>query len=160
MGYDKQKDVVWICPNKTKGDIVTIQNLRIGLPKAPPRKKMLFYDKSKKDQYWIRQELDPLCTRDNIDKYEDFIIEEFKRRREGIWFLNNGKPTYITGSHYMYIQWSKIDVGYPEYRDANRRLFIFWEACKLDYRCYGICYLKNIRSGFSYCSASEIVNIA
>ena len=85
-------------------------------------------------------------TRDNVELAENYIIEEFKRRREGVWFLNKGVPTYITGSHYMYIQWSKIDIGYPEYRDANRR--------------YGICYLKNRRSGFSYCSASEIVNIA
>tara|TARA_R100000278_G_scaffold96113_1_gene73459 strand:+ start:2409 stop:4487 length:2079 start_codon:yes stop_codon:yes gene_type:complete len=160
MAYDKKNDVVWICPNNTKGDIITIQNLRIGLPKPPTKKSMLFSNKTKKNQYWRREEINPLCTRDNVDKFEDYIIEEFRRRREGVWFLNKGVPTYITGSHYMYIQWSKIDVGYPEYRDANRRLFLFWEACKVDYRCYGICYLKNRRSGFSYCSASEIINIA
>ena len=42
--------------------------------------------------------------------------------------MNNGEPTYITGSHYMFIQWSNIDVGYPDYRDANRKFFVFWEA--------------------------------
>ena len=160
MAYDKKNDVVWICPNNTKGEIITIQNLRIGLPKQPLKKTMLFYNKKKKEQYWIREEMPANFTRDNVELAENYIIEEFKRRREGVWFLNKGVPTYITGSHYMYIQWSKIDIGYPEYRDANRRLFLFWEACKLDYRCYGICYLKNRRSGFSYCSASEIVNIA
>ena len=160
MAYDKKNDVVWICPNNTKGEIITIQNLRIGLTKQPLKKTMLFYNKKKKEQYWIREEMPANFTRDNVELAENYIIEEFKRRREGVWFLNKGVPTYITGSHYMYIQWSKIDIGYPEYRDANRRLFLFWEACKLDYRCYGICYLKNRRSGFSYCSASEIVNIA
>ena len=160
MAYDKKNDVVWICPNNTKGEIITVQNLRIGLPKQPLKKTMLFYNKKKKEQYWIREEMPANFTRDNVELAENYIIEEFKRRREGVWFLNKGVPTYITGSHYMYIQWSKIDIGYPEYRDANRRLFLFWEACKLDYRCYGICYLKNRRSGFSYCSASEIVNIA
>jgi len=160
MAFDKKNDVVWICPNNTRGKVITIQNLNIGLPKAPPKKKMLFYGLKKKDQYWKRQEIDANCTRDNVADFEDYIIEEFKRRREGIWFLNKGEATYITGSQYMYIQWSKIDIGYPEYRDANRKLFLFWEACKVDYRCYGICYLKNRRSGFSYCSASEIVNIA
>ena len=29
--------------------------------------------------------------------------------------MNNGKPTYITGTHYMYLQWSKIDVGAPDF---------------------------------------------
>jgi len=68
--------------------------------------------------------------------------------------------TYITGSHYMYLQWSKIDVGKPDFREANRLFFIFWEACKADDRCYGICYLKNRRSGFSFMASGETVNQA
>jgi len=50
MAYDKKNDVVWICPNNTKGEIITIQNLRIGLPKQPLKKTMLFYNKKKKEQ--------------------------------------------------------------------------------------------------------------
>jgi len=68
--------------------------------------------------------------------------------------------TYITGTHYMYLQWSKIDVGAPDYREANRLFFMFWEACKADTRCYGMCYLKNRRSGFSFMSSAELVNQA
>jgi hypothetical protein len=94
------------------------------------------------------------------DKWYDFIDEEFKRRDEGFWFMNDGEPTYITGSHYMYLQWSKIDVGAPDFREANRLFFIFWEACKADKRCYGMCYLKNRRSGFSFMSSAETVNLA
>ena len=32
----------------------------------------------------------------------------------------------------MYLQWTSIDVGYPDFREANRILFLFWEACKAD----------------------------
>ena len=32
----------------------------------------------------------------------------------------------------MYLQWSKIDVGQADFREANRLFFIFWEACKAD----------------------------
>ena len=46
--------------------------------------------------------------------------------------MNKDKPTYITGTHYMYLQWSKIDVGAPDFREANRLFYIFWEACKAD----------------------------
>ena len=60
----------------------------------------------------------------------------------------------------MYLQWTKIDVGRPDYREANRLFFIFWEACKADKRCYGICYLKNRRSGFSFMASGETVNQA
>ena len=93
-------------------------------------------------------------------QWYDYIDEEFKRREEGFWFNNNGTPTYITGTHYMYLQWSKIDVGAPDFREANRLFYIFWEACKADKRCYGMCYLKNRRSGFSFMSSAETVNQA
>ena len=36
----------------------------------------------------------------------------------------------------------------------------FWEACKADRRCYGMCYLKNRRSGFSFMASGETVNMA
>ena len=60
----------------------------------------------------------------------------------------------------MYLQWSKIDVGPPDFREANRLFFLFWEACKADNRCYGMCYLKNRRSGFSFMASGEVVNLA
>ena len=46
-------------------------------------------------------------------KWVDYIEGEFDKREYGHWFMNNGVPTYITGSHYMYLQWSSIDIGYP-----------------------------------------------
>ena len=59
----------------------------------------------------------------------------------------------------MYLQWSNIDVGYPDFREANRVLWIHWEACKADNRSFGQTYLKIRRSGFSFMSSSECVNI-
>ena len=94
------------------------------------------------------------------EKWYDYIDKEFTRREEGFWFINKGKPTYITGTNYMYLQWSKIDVGQPDFRESNRLFYIFWEACKADKRSYGMCYLKNRRSGFSFMSSAESVNLA
>jgi hypothetical protein len=94
------------------------------------------------------------------NRWVDYIEQEFDYREQGCWFMNNGTPTYITGSHYMYLQWSKIDIGYPDYREANRIFFIFWEACMADPRSFGMIYLKIRRSGFSFMSSSECVNIA
>jgi len=53
-----------------------------------------------------------------------------------------------------------IDVGAADYRESNRLFFIFWEACKADQRCYGMAYLKNRRSGFSFMASGETVNMA
>ena len=168
-GYNSEYDFVCISKTGKIGSIVEIQNLRIALPTADEPYKR---SKDKAKQYWERfeypKELQRIKSRfdweeypvDFKEKWYDYIDEEFKRREEGFCFYNNGNPVYITGTHYMYLQWSKIDVGAPEYRDANRLFFIFWEACKADNRCYGMCYLKNRRSGFSFMASAELVNLA
>ena len=94
------------------------------------------------------------------DAWVNYIEQEFDRREEGFWFNNNNVPTYITGTHYCYLQWTKIDVGHPEFREANRIFFLFWEACKADKRSFGMCYLKIRRSGFSFMGSAETVNTA
>ena len=168
-GYNKDHDVVVISKTGKIGEIIEIQNLKIALPLSENP-----YSRSskKEEQYWeqmsypkeiskIKSTFDWNKQPDVFkDRWYDYIDNEFKYREEGLFFYNNGKPTYITGTHYMYLQWSKIDIGAPDYRESNRLFFIFWEACKADLRCYGICYLKNRRSGFSFMSSSELVNLA
>ena len=165
-GYNKEHDIIVISKTGKIGKIIQIQGLSIGLPLEPVRVQLSNANKWQKIEY--PKELSKLKNifdwraypEEGKDKWYDFIDEEFKRREEGFWFMNNGKSTYITGSHYMYLQWSKIDVGAPDFREANRLFFIFWEACKADKRCYGMCYLKNRRSGFSFMSSAETVNLA
>ena len=165
-GYDKEHDLIVLSKNGVIGEIIEIQNLVIALPKPP---KEIY---KHPDNKWVKQEYPKELQRiknifdwrsypeENKEQWFDYIDEEFKRRDEGFWFINNNKPTWITGTHYMYLQWSKIDVGAPNYREANRLFYIFWEACKADKRCYGMCYLKNRRSGFSFMSSAETVNLA
>jgi hypothetical protein len=165
-GYDKEHDIIVLSHSGQIGEIIEIQGLVIALPKAP---KEVYKDPKNK---WVKFEYPKELQRiKNIfdwrnypesskEKWYDYIDEEFRRREEGFWFTNNGKPTWITGTQYMYLQWSKIDVGAPDFREANRLFYIFWEACKADKRCYGMCYLKNRRSGFSFMSSAETVNLA
>jgi hypothetical protein len=165
-GYNKEHDIVVISRTGKIGQILEIQGLRIGLPSKPQTVHVFEKDKWQKIEY--PKELGKLKNifdwraypEESKEQWYDYIDEEFKRREEGFWFFNGGEPTYITGAHYMYLQWSKIDVGAPDFRESNRLFFIFWEACKADSRCYGMCYLKNRRSGFSFMSSAETVNLA
>ena len=165
-GYNKEHNVIVISRTGMIGEIYNIQNLQIALPKTPKKS-----HKFKKDTWEVTpypKELNRIKTifdwreypQDFKNKYAGYIEDEFNRRDEGFWFYNKGIPTYITGTHYMYLQWSKIDVGHPDFREANRLFYIFWEACKADKRCYGMCYLKNRRSGFSFMASGEVVNLA
>jgi hypothetical protein len=165
-GYDKDHDIIVLSRNGQIGEIIEIQNLAIALPKVP--KSVYSNDKDKWVKFKQPKELERLKNifdwraypDEQKEQWHDYIDEEFKRREEGFWFTNNGKATWLPGTHYMYLQWSKIDVGAPDFREANRLFFIFWEACKADKRCYGMCYLKNRRSGFSFMSSAETVNLA
>lgn len=169
-GYDPKYDFVVISKTGEIGDIISVNGLKIALPKVP--KNVYSRSKSNSEQYWQPFAYDKSLSRiksifqwhDAPDQFKskwvDYIEEEFDRREEGFWFMNNGKPTYITGTHYMYLQWTKIDVGLPDFREANRIFYIFWEACKADKRSFGMCYLKIRRSGFSFMSSSEGVNQA
>ena len=110
-GYDKDHDIVVLSKNGVIGDIYEIQGLKIALPKPTN----VFKHESNK---WYKQEYPKELKRiknifdwrdypeEQKEKWYDYIDEEFKRRDEGFWFTNKGVPTYITGTHYMYLQWS------------------------------------------------------
>lgn len=162
-GYNEKYDLVVISKTGEIGDVMNINGVHIALPPAPK-------DLPDGKNRWVREELPKELSRiqsifqwNDMPKgfkanWVDYIEAEFDRREDGHWFKNNGVPTYITGGHYMYLQWTSIDVGYPDFREANRIFFIFWEACKADPRCFGMAYLKIRRSGFSFMGSSECVN--
>ena len=168
-GYDEKHDLVVISKDGTIGDIYEINGLNIALPSVP--KDVYKRDEKKENQYWepadYPRELSNIksifqwhtMSKEFKAKWVDYIEGEFDRRENGFFFKNNGIDTYITGSQYMYLQWTKIDVGLPDFREANRIFFIFWEACKADDRCFGMTYLKIRRSGFSFMGSSELANI-
>ena len=168
-GYDDKHDLVVISKSGQIGEIVNISGLYVALPLAPA--KCLQRHSNASQQYWERtptpKELEKIPSifqwnekpKEFKDRWVDYIEQEFDFREQGFWFMNNGVKTYITGSHYMYLQWSSIDIGYPDFREANRIFWIFWEACKADNRSFGLIYLKIRRSGFSYMSSSECINI-
>jgi len=169
-GYNAEHDIVVISKTGKIGEIYTIQNFNIALPEEP--KSSQKRSAKKEEQYWEKSEYPKELAKiksvfdweryssDFKEKWYEYIDKEFGKREQGFWFYNNGKSTYITGTHYMYLQWSKIDVGSADFRESNRLFYIFWEACKADKRCYGMSYLKNRRSGFSFMASGETVNMA
>jgi len=164
-GHNKEYDIVVISKTGKIGEIIEIQNLCIALPETP---KSIDKTNNRWTPYEYPKELKQIKSIFDWESYPEtfksnwyeYIDEEFTKRENGHWFNNKGVSTYITGTHYMYLQWTKIDVGRPDFREANRLFFIFWEACKADKRCYGLCYLKNRRSGFSFMASGETVNQA
>ena len=167
---DYEDLAIKICPNGSEGEVVELAGLVIVLPKQPSKKSIFGY--GKKVQMWERQpmpeELSRIKSMDQWaempqefrQKFRPYIEEEFRRRREGFWFMNNGEPVYITGRHYMALQWTKFDVGYPNYLSFQKDIFLHMAACEADPRSIGQLYTKCRRSGYTNICASVLVDEA
>ena len=167
-----EEPAIKICPNGTEGEIIELGGILICLPKRPPKKNIIGYKKSDDLQMWERtpmpQELSRIRSMDEWaemprqfrEKFRPYIEEEFRRRREGFWFYNNGTATYITGRHYMMLQWTKLDVGYPYFLNFQREIFLHMAACESDPRCIGQLYTKCRRSGYTNICSAVLVDEA
>ena len=161
-----------IDPNGTEGEHVELHGLLVVLPKKPSRSEILFHDQPKKLQLWKRtpmpEEMRRIRSMDEWfekpaefrNKFRSYVEQEFQRRRDGVWFYNNGEPTYITGRHYMFLQWSKIDIGYPSYLAFQKEIFTHMAACEADPRCFGQLYTKCRRSGYTNICSAVLVDEA
>jgi len=163
---------VKICPNGTEGEIIELGGLLICLPKRPPKKEVFGYKESDSMQVWRRipmpKELSRIKSMDEWEemprefraRFRPYIEEEFRRRREGFWFYNNGTATYITGRHYMMLQWTKLDIGHPYFLNFQREIFLHMAACETDPRCIGQLYTKCRRSGYTNICSAVLVDEA
>lgn len=111
------------------------------------------------DQYWRRKELPDIFNHVDIDKdgnalltpaQKRYAIQEVERCKRGYYFYNNGQITYISGKHYFYLQWWFLeDSIYPDYRDTDRRYFLFLDFWEHILWCLGILRGKKRREGAS-----------
>ena len=118
-------------------------------------------------QKWRRRELPDFF--DDVKKDEDgnallnvqqseYAKEEVRRCKEGFYFMSNGVLTYITGKHYFYLQWWKLeDDIFPDYRDADRRYFLFLNYWEFVLWCLGIFRGKKRREGASSQATSNLI---
>jgi len=169
-GYEDQG--IKIDPNGTAGEALEINGILVVLPKKPPKSKILFHDKPRAMQLWERQpmpvELQRIRSMDEWfekpaefrKRFSVYIEQEFQRRRDGLWFYNDGIPTYITGRHYMFLQWTQIDIGHPQFLSFQKEVFIHMAACEADPRCLGQLYTKCRRSGYTNICSAVLVDEA
>src|SRR6056297_643752 len=90
------------------------------------------YDRSdlqsvnKKEQAVQERLWEELYKRSDTYKKElSWIREQWYYRLYGKWYFINGKPTYLTGDQWFYINWWHLEAyGIPDYRDRDRRWFL------------------------------------
>lgn len=119
------------------------------------------------EQYWRRRELPSIF--DEVKKDEDgnailnveqseYAKEEVRRCKDGFYFMNNGHVTYITGKNYFYLTYWKLeDDVFPDYRDADRRYFLFLNYWENVLWCLGVGRGKKRREGASSQATSNLI---
>jgi hypothetical protein len=90
---------------------------------------------------------DPPFYDENLERYKK---TEWDRRLNGYWFMNHGEPVYLTGSHYMYLQWFQMDIGYPKFRIPDLEYFYFQQYCIEDPECMGMLEITKRRFGKTF----------
>jgi hypothetical protein len=115
-------------------------------------------------QYWQREPLPNWYNHRRQDEIEnqkvdpdyrdakiaEYITGQWDKRICGVWFMNNGKPTYITGLHWFYLNWWYLDGYYPDYRDTDREFFYVWKYVEQDPNCMGLIEVTRRRQGKTY----------
>lgn len=149
----------------TEGSVLTfnVGQVVYKTPPIPHKDDILFSDKTTKEQRWTRPILPPPEWEQLTDSERlNIITLDIKRRKEGVWIMINGIPTYLTGDHYFYLtHWfigAETKDGYPEYRDTNRLRAYHWDFCEKDKNCFGDMYLTNRRDGKTEFVLSALYN--
>lgn len=143
------------------GDIDDISPVKITLPDPPPKSSIKNYHRPVANQKWERTLLPKSFLRfkgmskeeiySKLTKEEnDFIMQEYDRIENGYWFYNGGELLWISGTNYMYLNWWKIDSGFPDFRMCDTEFFWhWWQVCK-DPDCAGLIDLERRRAGKSF----------
>ena len=118
-------------------------------PPIPEKHLIEGYNLPKKQQKFKRFTYPSDANFERLEEAEQLKIINYvlTKRKEGHWFMNNGEETYITGVHWFYLNFWRIDVGLPEYRRSDRNYFYFWDYCVKDPFCMGMVNMENRRNG-------------
>ena len=177
-GYLLPDEVIYV----NDGD-PDMKKIPIPLPKAPDVKewhKIDGFGKTAKQQKFVSQVIPdrvkalqssgkPLDTiwdelKKNFREYINeitWIKKQIRRRFMGYWFFNNGKLTYMVGWHYIYCNYWKLGSYNTEYRERDRKFFLFAEMCYKDVYCFGFAYPKHRQEGATSktsCIGHELVS--
>ncbi len=148
-------------------EYIKIYDTNIKLPDKPKDEDAYNYGLPKKEQKWDRGELPSMFDNVEYDKTKRLILTpeqdeyadiELKKCKNGIWIWIGGSMRYITGRYFFYLKNYVLEDGNaPEFREADRVYFLFWQHWFNILWCLGIVRIKKRRQGASSQSCSNIL---
>jgi hypothetical protein len=149
------------------GEVVEIYGTKVRLPDEPPKGEILYHDQPREKQKWVKADLPEIFESVEIDKNGDLILtpeqeayasQEVRRCKRGVWALIGGRLRYLTGRYYFFLSNYILEDGNaPEFREADRVYFLFFNFWFFIEWCLGIIRTKKRRQGASSQSCSNIL---
>lgn len=175
------------------GKIIQLGDHIWTMPEAPTSQEdVLFVKKNKKeDQFWMRDTSYPkvffefhrlakinaskttydedglmiTLSEDDTKIIDRILYQEMYRRIHGLWFMNYGELTYLTGAQYFQLQWGAMpdyenpyDGGmYGEFRWFQTRFHYFLKHCKDSKDCGGMFTGKAKKTGLTNLISIDLV---
>lgn len=160
QGYDCQIPPEGYGKNRLTGKIE-----HIGIVKRSHKKEEQYWERITLPSTWDKKRKEEILKQKEDEDYYDPELERvrlqhWKYRLCGLWVMINGKATYLPPSYFIYINWCPLDVGYPEYRDTDRKFYYVWEYCCEDPRCAGLADIERRRMGKTFKSGSILLDRA
>jgi hypothetical protein len=154
-GYEYQ---CWVPPlgygvNTATGELEETEILKNG---DDPLKH--FFVRTEMPKLWARRLAEQDDRQRTDPDYYDPILWEFEkqewgRRLRGVWFwkydrkTETSAPVYITGLHYLYINWWKFQGKYNNFRTPDRKFFYVLDYCIEDPNCLGLIEFTKRKQG-------------
>lgn len=118
------------------------------LPDKPDKKFMVNHELPNKDQYFAYTDVPDDLRQWSRRECDEFVTNEYHRRKHGLWYLINGEQVYITGLHYMYLNyWTSGYGNRIEFKFHDAMFFYFWDMICKDPNCFGAVIFKPRRIG-------------
>lgn len=146
---------------------IEIYGSSIKLPLIEDESAAINYGLPKKEQKWKRKPLPDYFDTVEVSKNKDVLLtpiqqkyasNEIKRCKEGVHIWIGGTSRYLTKRYYFYLQYYTLEDGNaPDFREADRLYYLFFEYWFLVLWCLGIIRTKKRRQGASSQSCSNIL---
>jgi len=142
-------------------EIEDITPVKIILPDPPNKSTVNNYSRATANQKWERTPLPKSFLRYRNMNKEDvynaltkeehkFIMQEYDKVLNGYWFYNNGELTWLSGTNYMWLNWWKIDIGFPTFYIKDQEYFWHWDRVCKNPESAGMIDLEARRFGKSF----------
>lgn len=126
----------------------TIYGYEVPVPDMPPKEQIINYGKPIQEQVFRKTAFPKDFKSYTKVQQETFIEREHHRRKHGLWFYIKGKPVYIPGLFYYFMNYWPLATGQPtKFHMGDWKFFMIWMLVVMDPDIFGLIVFKCRRIG-------------